>query len=189
MSEAFEPTLSYAAYLEAERAADRKHEFVAGEVYARAGGTIEHNRIASQALLELGVALRGRPCRAINSDQRLRIADADMSCYPDVTIVCGDDLRADDDDDALTNPTVVLEVLSPSTEAHDRGAKFAALRTLPSLQQFVLLHQARRQAEVFTRSDDGSWHLTFHSERLPLSSLDIEVDLAAVYEGVELADG
>ncbi len=184
MAEALEPRLTYAEYLAAEEVALEKHDFVAGEVYAMAGGTLEHQRIASQMLGELYVVLRGASCRAVNSDQRIRIAAADLSCYPDVTVVYGQDERAPDDRNALVNPRVVVEVLCKSTEAHDRGMKFAALRELSSLQEYVLLHQERQLAEVFTRQADGRWLLAFHETSLPLRSLEVAVDLGAVYEGV-----
>lgn len=178
--------MSYEEYLALEAVSEEKHDFVGGEMYAMAGASRAHNRIAMQAAGELYMALSGSPCRPVGSDQRVRVRDAELSCYPDVTVVCGEDEVDPLDTDALVNPTVVVEVLSPSTEAYDRGDKFAALRRLPSLQHFVLLHQSRREAEVFTRQPDGSWRLSFHADRVELASPAVTLDLERVYAGVEL---
>lgn len=184
MSEALEPHLNYADYLALEATAEHKHDFVRGHVYAMAGGSRAHNRIAMQVAGELYVALAQTPCRPVGSDQRVRIRSAELACYPDVTVVCGDDEPDADDNDAIVNPVVVIEVLSKSKEAYDRGEKFAALRELPSLRQFVLLHQTRQHAEVFTRQDDGTWRLSFHGDILPLGAIGAELDLVRVYAGV-----
>lgn len=184
MSEVLEPRLTYADYLAVEAAAEHKHDFVRGRLTAVAATSRAHNRIAMQVAGELYVALAGTPCRPVGSDQRVRVRSAELACYPDVTVVCGDDEADPDDDDAIVNPMVVIEVLSRSTEAYDRGEKFAALRELPSLRQFVLLHQDRAHAELFTREADGTWRLSFHREELPLATVHASLDLGRVYAGV-----
>jgi Uma2 family endonuclease len=186
MSRAAPIRLSYADYLSLEASSDTKHDFVRGQLYAMAGGSRAHNRIAMQAAGELYIALGATPCRPVGSDQRVLVLEADMACYPDVSIVCGDDEVAPLDPQALVNPTVIVEVLSPSTEAYDRGQKFEALRRLPSLRHYLLLHQDRVQAELFTRRPDGSWTLTFHTEHVPLAEPAVSLDLTKVYLGVDL---
>lgn len=186
MSEPAVRRMSYDEYLAHEAVSQEKHDFVGGEMFAIAGASRAHNRIAMQVAGELYVAMAGGPCRPVGSDQRVRVREAELSCYPDVTVICGEDEVDPLDGDALVNPTVVVEVLSPSTEAYDRGDKFAALRRLPSLRHFVLLHQSRREAEVFTRQEDGSWRLSFHHDRVTLDEPAVTIELERVYAGVEL---
>jgi Uma2 family endonuclease len=115
--------MTYAEYLAAETVAEVRHEFLNGEVWAMAGGTPQHGALAVSMTLALGAALRGKPCRGFSSDVRVRIPDTGLSTYPDLSIVCGELETAPDDKDAITNPTVLVEVLSDSTEAYDRGAR------------------------------------------------------------------
>ena len=117
--------MTYAEYLAAEAVAEARHEFLNGEVREMAGGTIEHGALALAVAGELRAALRGKPCRAFSSDVRVRIPETDLATYPDLSIVCGQLETAPDDKDAITNPIVLVEVLSDSTEAYDRGAKLA----------------------------------------------------------------
>jgi len=117
--------MTYAEYLAAEAVAEARHEFLNGEVWEMAGGTIEHGALTLAAAGELRAALRGKPCRAFSSDVRVRIPETDLATYPDLSIVCGQLETAPDDKDAITNPIVLVEVLSDSTEAYDRGAKLA----------------------------------------------------------------
>lgn len=143
--------MRYEDYLATERSAAVKHEYLRGHVWAMAGGTVEHGRLAAALIAALSVALRGRPCVVLSSDVRIRIQATDRSTYPDLSVVRGKRESASDDPDGIVNPTVVVEVLSDSTEADDRGEKFAHYRTLTSLQEYVLVAQRAQRIEVFRR--------------------------------------
>ena len=146
--------MSYPEYLAAERGAKTRHEYLSGTSWAMAGGTPEHGRLAAALAGELRGKLRGRPCAVFSSDVRIRIAATDRTTYPDLSVVCGKRETAADDPDALVNPIVIVEVLSDSTEADDRGAKFAHYRRLESLREYVLVSQHERRIEVFRREGE-----------------------------------
>lgn len=154
MSAAQHSTMRYDEYLVAEGSAGTKHEYLRGHVCAMAGGTVEHGRLAAALITALSVELRGRPCVVLSSDVRIRIQATDRASYPDVSVVCGKRETASDDPDGIVNPTVIVEVLSDSTEADDRGEKFAHYRTLASLREFVLVAQRALRIEVFRRDGD-----------------------------------
>src|SRR5262245_26620705 len=126
-------------YLEFERASEEKHEFFDGEVFAMAGARRRHNQIVINIGGELRQALRERTCEVYASDMRVRIPETNRYVYPDVTIACGEPRFEDAKEDTLVNPTIVFEVLSDSTEAYDRGDKFALYQTIPSLAEVVLV--------------------------------------------------
>jgi Uma2 family endonuclease len=175
------PTMTYAQYLALERTSPEKHEFLRGEVWAMAWGTPSHARIATNIASALVVALKGRPCAVFNSDLRVRVEESDRSTYPDVSVVCREQRTAADDDDAIVNPTLIVEVLSDSTEASDRGEKFAHLQRLPSLMEYVLVSQREQRVELFRRGE-GMWMLfTCTAGRVELKSLDVALELADVY--------
>lgn len=152
--------MTYAEYLDLERASEVKHEYLRGEVFAMAGGTPEHSRLAANVIRELGSALRDRPCVVFTSDARIRIEATDRATYPDVSVVCDRIEPAADDRDAITNPTVIVEVLSDATEADDRGDKFAHYRRLPSLREYVLVSQRAARIEVYRRQANQGWVLS-----------------------------
>jgi Uma2 family endonuclease len=166
--------MTYAQYLEAEQASETKHEFLRGEVYAMAGGSPEHAALAAAIITELGVALRGHPCRVFSSDLRVRVDANDLSTYPDVTVICGTLTRSELDPHAATNPILIVEVLSDSTEAYDRGEKFAHYRRLPSLREYLLVSQREPRLESYRRTATGEWMLSEAGagQTLTLSSLD-----------------
>lgn len=172
--------MSEAEYLAFERASPGKHEYVDGEVVAMSGGTGEHAAIAANLIRELGNMVFGRGCRVHTSDMRIKIPEVPRYVYPDASVVCTRPEYTDDTRDTLTNPQVVVEVLSASTEAYDRGEKFASYQTLTSLTCYVLASQTKARLEVFTRRDDGGWLLRSygpgeHAELAPLGG-SIEVD-------------
>ncbi len=150
--------MTYADYLTAERDAQVKHEYLRGQVWAMAGGTIEHGRLAGAVISALSNALRGKACVVLSSDVRVRIEGTGRTTYPDVSVVCGPRVVATDDRDAIVNPIVLVEVLSDSTEADDRGEKFAHYRRLDSLREYVLVSQREQRIEVFRRAGDH-WSL------------------------------
>lgn len=174
--------MSYAEYLELERTSEMKHEYLRGEVFAMAGGTPEHARLAANIIGELTAALRGRPCSVFTSDARVRIEATDRATYPDVTVVCGRLEQAADDPDSITNPVVIVEILSDATEADDRGEKFAHYRRLASLREYVLVSQRARRLEVYRRRDER-WLLdeAGTGETLRLESIDVVLSVDEVY--------
>jgi Uma2 family endonuclease len=175
--------MSYAEYVAAESVSDVKHEYLRGQVHAMAGGTPEHAALAMAIGGELRMLLRGKPCRVFSSDLRVRVEATDLSTYPDVTVVCGQLERSTVDRDAATNPVLLVEVLSDSSEAYDRGEKFAHYRRLASLQEYLIVSQREPRLELFRREADGSWKLieAGSGERLTLASLGIELNTDEVY--------
>ncbi len=177
------------AYLALERKATTKSEYVNGEIYAMAGASREHNYIAGDLFGELRIQLRGRGCALFMSDMRVRISATGLYTYPDVVVACGKPRFEGAQSDVLLNPTVIFEVLSPSTEAYDRGAKFAHYRYLPSLQEYVLVAQDRMQVDHYARMGN-QWLLTAYNkpeEILALPSIECNLPLAEIYAQVELA--
>ncbi len=148
---------SYQDYLRFEAAANVRHEFFAGEIYAMAGGTPEHAALAAKVIALLDFQLRGRPCRVYSSDLRVRVVETGLATYPDVTVICGPIERDVEDRDAVTNPTLLVEVLSPSTEDYDRGEKLTQYRRIPDLRAIILMSHREVMLEVHRRVADGSW--------------------------------
>lgn len=174
-------------YLEQENRTGVKHEYYRGETFAMVGGTPRHALIATNVLRESSEALKGRPCVAYNGDLRIKVDPSGLYTYPDASIICGE-LELDGElSDTVLNPTVVMEVLSESTEKYDRGQKSAHYRRIPSLQALVLISQARPLVECFTRHESGGWLLTEASEpgeTLVLDSVGIAIPLAEIYRDV-----
>lgn len=182
-----EPYYSPEEYIALERAAEYKSEYLAGQIFAMAGASEDHNTIAANILWNLRNLFQGRDCRVYMSDMRVRVAPNGLYTYPDVAAVCGSREFADDHRDTLLNPTVIFEVLSPSTEAYDRGEKFAQYWRLESLTDYVLVAQDRVRVEHFARQGDG-WFVSAASsldEILRLESIGAELPLVAIYENVE----
>jgi Uma2 family endonuclease len=176
-------------YLELERRSETKHELVKGQIVAMAGATFEHNTLAANTLAALGVLLRGKGCRAVGSDQRIHIPATGLFTYPDVTVVRGTPEFHSKDRDTLTNPRVLVEVLSDATERYDRGAKFAHYRSIPSLAEYVLVAQDEPRVEHFRRVETGQWLLTVASgegARVELPALGCTLLVSDLYEGVVL---
>ncbi len=178
--------LSEQEYLAFERSSAEKHEFADGEIFAMSGGTAEHSAVTLNLLAELRSALAGRGCRAFEANMRVHVPATGRHVYPDGSLVCGRPEFTDDARDTLLNPRVVIEVLSTSTEAYDRGDKFAGYRTIPSFQEYLLASQKEPRIELFTRQPNNSWNLRIFGpgERLDLVSVGCTVELDRVYEGV-----
>jgi len=175
-------SLTEAEYLELERRAESKSEFFCGEMFAMAGGTPVHSQIATNLVRELGNKLKGRPCVVYNSDLRLKVEVTGLITYPDLSVVCGPLQFAAGTDDTVVNPTVVVEVLSDSTEAYDRGRKFENYRQMPSLHEYLLVSQKEPRIEQFVRQENGQWLLREAvglAATLPLPSLEIQIRLVA----------
>lgn len=175
--------MSRAEYVAAEQASSLRHEYLNGQVYAMAGGTPEHGALAAAVMGELRAALVGKPCRVYSSDVRVSILETRLVTYPDASVVCGTLETDPADRDAVTNPILVVEVLSESTEAYDRGAKAAHYRQVPSLMEYVFLSQDEPRIEVYRRVAPGRWELreARTGERIPLESCGIELEVSAIF--------
>lgn len=149
--------MSPSEYLEWERTQRDKHQLLHGEVYAMAGGSPRHNRLCASVLARLDSALRGGPCGPFSSDQKVFIPVTNNFVYPDATVVCGQVQLHEGTADVIDNPHIVVEVLSKSTEQHDRGDKWEDYRSVPSLTDYVLVSQRLPRLEHFAREADGSW--------------------------------
>ena len=180
--------LTYAEYLELERSTDTRHEFLSGEAWAMAGGSFAHAELAANVIVALRALLgRGR-CHIHTSDLKIRVLETGLSTYPDVSVVCGEAIRAPDDANTATNPIALVEVLSDSTESYDRGAKFAHYRRIPSLRAYVLVSQHERRIEVFERGEDAQWSFTEAVDRgsVPIRCFGGGLAVEDVYDGVTL---
>jgi Uma2 family endonuclease len=176
-------------YLEIERKAERKSEYWNGEVVEMLGASELHNLVATNTASLAGSQLRKKNCRVYQSDMRVQVAANSMYAYPDIVIVFGKPQCLDEHQDTLLNPKVIVEVLSPSTEAFDRGRKFQHYRHIESLEQYLLLSQDRMQAALYSRQPGGQWLVTFASqpwEVLDLSSVGCTLSPGECYEKVDL---
>jgi Uma2 family endonuclease len=174
-------------YLALERQAEAKSEYIDGEMVAMTGGTARHSLVTLNMGGELRQQLKQRPCLVYSGDLRVRIPGTGDYLYPDITVVCGDPVFEDGNRDILLNPTVIVEVLSPSTESYDRGRKFELYQSLESLQEYVLVAQDRPRVEHYLRQDGHVWLYTDVSgiERVvSFASIACEVPLAEIYDKV-----
>ena len=177
-------------YLDLERHAEFKSEFFAGEVFALSGGTPLHSQIATNLAAELRNQLKGKRCVPYNSDLRLKVEASGLLTYPDLSVVCGPLQLATGTDDTVVNPTVIVEVLSDSTEAYDRGKKFENYRLMPSLREYLLVSQKEPRIDQFIRQENEQWLLREAAgleATLALPVLEIKISLAEVFAGVEFA--
>jgi Uma2 family endonuclease len=176
-------------YLALERRSETRHELVNGQIYAMAGASEPHNVIVLNIGSELRTRLRGRGCRTYVTDMRVRVPATDLFTYPDVAALCEPPRLEDGHGDTLLNPAVIFEVLSPSTEGYDRGAKFGHYRRLESLREYVLVSQELMRVERFVRHGED-WVLTEISGLdgiLRIDSLSCEIPLSDIYENVEFS--
>ncbi len=179
---------SYAGYLAAEARSAVRSQFFDGEIFAMAGGTPNHALLSQNVGALLFAALRGRPCRAYAESLRIYMPATGDAAYPDLSVICGPVQHAAADGDAAINPTLLVEVLSDSTEGFDRGDKFRRYRTLESLRCYMLVDQHERRLELFERQDDGTWRFQAveAGDGLDMESLGVRLLVDEVYEGVEL---
>ena len=182
--------LTEAEYLEMERAAEFKSEFYDGEIFAMAGGTPRHSLIGTNVAVEFGNRLRAKPCVPYNADLRIKIEATGLLTYPDLSVICGPLQFAEGTDDTVVNPTVLVEVLSASTEAYDRGKKFEHYRQIPTLREYLLVSQTEPRVEQFLRQPDGHWLLSEAvgiEAQLELPSLRVTISLAEIFAKVNFA--
>jgi Uma2 family endonuclease len=188
MQETRSTRLTPEEYLSMERQADIKSEYFNGEVFAMAGASLAHIQISANVVTALNTRFKGRPCRALGSDMRVKVRQTSSYAYPDIVVVCGQLRFEDRKQDTLLNPTVIFEVLSSSTERYDRGGKFAHYRTLESLTDYVLISQTEARIEHFARQPAEKWLLSVYSGLdaiATLPSIGCELPSAEVYDKVE----
>ncbi|UJR79420.1 Uma2 family endonuclease [Sandaracinus amylolyticus] len=192
MVEAHGQRVSESEYLALERTSVEKHEYVNGEMFAMAGGTPLHAAIAANLAGALRNALRGKPCGVASSDLRVHVRSTGLYTYPDLTVVCGRVELHPEDDTVITNPTLIVEVLSKTTEAYDRGAKFAHYEHIPSLAEYLLVSADARRLEHYRRLDTGQWLRTVVDANdtpegtLELPTLAARIAIADILEGLAI---
>ena len=189
MFSAAEKRFSPADYLALERAADSKHEFFDGEIFAMSGGSLYHSQLAGNIIIEFGKALEESRCRVLSSDMRIKLPTG-LYTYPDASVLCENPKFEDGRKDVLLNPMVIIEVLSPSTESYDRGKKFEHYRSCPSLRDYVLISQDRVFVEHFSRqANSEQWLLTTWNSldaTITFESLGVSLSLRGIYAKIEL---
>jgi Uma2 family endonuclease len=176
-------------YLEYEKAADQKHEYYMGEIFAMAGVGARHNVIFSNVFTQIGWHLKGKPCRPYGSDMRVHIPQNTLFTYPDISIICGELISSDKDADTFTLPSVIIEILSSSTKNYDRGIKFKLYRDIPSLKEYILIDSQSVGVEVFRINDQNHWELEEYKimhETLTVHTIKASMPLAEIYEGTKL---
>lgn len=181
--------LTVEQYLALDRAAERKSEFLDGEMFAMSGVSFRHDQIQMNFIVGLAPALRGRNCRIFSGEVRVRVS-ASMYAYPDLSIVCGKVESGDQNQDILLNPIILFEILSPSTANYDRGLKFQRYRTIQSLREYILVDQNQVQIEQYTRQADNKWIFRDYQrldEDLQMPSIDVSLPLQRIYDGVEFS--
>ncbi len=178
-------------YLEQDRRAEFRSEYLNGEIFAMAGASRAHNLIANNISTAFNLQLRAQPCETYASDMRVQTSPAGLYTFPDVVVVCSEPQFRDDRTDTLLNPTVIVEVLSPTTEAFDRGEKFAQFRRLPSLMGYLLVSQTQPHLEHFARTPEGLWLLSEAdslAKQITLASIGCTLLLSDVYSKVPFAE-
>ncbi|MBD1841532.1 Uma2 family endonuclease [Coleofasciculus sp. FACHB-64] len=172
-------------YLEGERVSPIKHEYRRGQVYAMVGAKKPHIIIAGNLVTLFNNHLEHAPCIVLSSDIKVRLESADCYYYPDVAVTC-DERDTNSTDDFILYPILVIEVLSPSTAAFDRGEKFADYQTSPSLREYVLIHQSQMSVECFRLSDSGDWFSQIYrqGDEVYFASIDFRCDIASIYRKV-----
>ena len=176
-------------YLELEEASSEKHEYYKGEVFAMSGAKVPHNVISRNLLIALGLKLKGKSCQPFGSDQRIHIEKNTLFTYPDISIICGEIKTLNDDNWNVLNPTVLIEILSPSTKNYDRGEKFMLYRDITTLKEYILVNSESIHIEVFRLNTSNHWELEEYrniSEMLQLPAVDVSVHLTEIYEGTNL---
>jgi Uma2 family endonuclease len=176
-------------YLEMENASDEKHEYFQGEVIAMSGAKLPHIIISRNVLAGLANRLKGKSCQPYGNDLRIHIPSNTLFTYPDISVVCGEVKTLNDDEFNALNPTVLIEILSPSTKSYDRGDKFKLYRDIPSLKEYILIDSGAVSVETFVINKQGKWELREYrniNEVLPFESIQVEIALKEIFEGTKL---
>lgn len=191
-----EPALAYnqrkytaEEYLEIERDATEKHEYYRGEIFAMSGAKHPHNHVIKNVYGGVLTKLKGKPCQPWSSDSRIHIPKNTLFTYPDISIVCGDPEFLNDDEWNMLNPSVIIEVLSPSTRSYDRGDKFRLYRDIPTLRDYIRIDPESINVEIFHLNDTSQWVLSEYrniSDTLTIESINISLELSEIYEGTKV---
>ncbi len=183
--------MSPVEFLAFERASDEKHEYRDGEIVAMCGARRAHNKISTNVSGLIWQHLKGKECESYTSDMRVWVPKSRLYFYPDIVVVCGEPEFIDDEFDTLTNPLLLIEILSESTESYDRGLKFKNYRSIDSLREYVLISQTSANIEKYVKHGDGFWMLSEASgldDTITLESIDCPLSLADVYDKVDFMD-
>lgn len=181
--------LSTEEYLQFEKTSIEKHEFYAGEIFAMSGASPRHNLIFSNLFGKLFNLLKGKPCKPYGSDLRIHIPENSLFTYPDISIICGDIITTPIDEDTAIQPSVLIEILSPSTKNYDRSEKFKLYRDIPTLKEYILVDSEAIGIEVFRLNQTNHWELEEYrniDNTLEIPSLNISIPLEEIYEGTKL---
>lgn len=174
-------------YLAFERESEERHEYLDGQIYAMAGESPEHSTICVNLIASVASQLRGKPCRAFSPNMKVRTKPTGLYSYPDLTVVRGEPVFHDDHRDVLVNPLVIIEVLSPSTEAYDRGGKFARYQQIASLTDYLLVAQDQPRVEHYVRQADGQWLYSVVSGLsgvVEIDSIGCRIPLSEIYDRI-----
>ncbi|HZS44713.1 MAG TPA: Uma2 family endonuclease [Blastocatellia bacterium] len=175
-------------YLSLERSSEHKSEYLNGQIFAMGGASPQHILIITNVVTQLNIQLRNRPCTVYSTDLRVRVSPTGLYTYPDIVVACEELVFADDQNDTLVNPTLIIEVLSPSTKDYDRGEKFEHYRSLRSLKEYLLIAQDKCHVEQFIKQDNGLWLLSETNKTddvIKLSSISCELSLTETYAKVK----
>lgn len=191
-----EPAIAYGKqkftieeYLKLESAAEQKHEYYRGEIFAMAGAGARHNVVFKNLYGELAYKLKGKPCQPYGSDLRIHIPENSLFTYPDISIICGDILNSASDNDTVVQPSVLIEILSHSTKDYDRGSKFKLYRDIPLLKEYVLVDSEAIGIEIFRITADAHWQLEEYknvNEMIEIKTLGFQLSLIEIYHGTKL---
>lgn len=194
--EANEPAVAYSKqkfsiedYLEIENTSIEKHEYYKGEIFVMSGAKMPHNDISKNLSGNLYVKLKGKKCQPYGSDVRIHIESNTLFTYPDISIICGDVVTRNNDDYNVLNPTVIIEILSPSTKNYDRGEKFKLYRDIPTLKEYILVDSESIHIEVFRLNENNHWELEEYNSTenlLHIKAINENILISEIYEGVKL---
>ncbi|RYD81491.1 MAG: Uma2 family endonuclease, partial [Sphingobacteriales bacterium] len=176
-------------YLEMEKTSDVKHEFYKGEIFAMSGAGPKHNKIFSNLFGRLHRELDGKPCQPYGSDLRIHIPENTLYTYPDISVICGDIVTSNEDEDSAMEPIVIIEILSKSTKNYDRGDKFKLYREIPALRDYILIDSERIGIEAFSLNDEMLWELREYKKldaTLIIKSIAANIELKDIYKDTKL---
>lgn len=189
-----EPAIAYAKrkysiaeYLEMENASEEKHEYYQGELFNMSGPKLPHIKMNGNLHGHLWNKLKGQPCQPYMNDMRVHVAENSLFTYPDLTIICGEPITLNNDNRSALNPTVIFELLSPSTRNYDRGEKFSLYRDIPTLREYILIDTEAVNVEAYYINDNNRWALNTYSsldEALNIATVNVSLALRDIYEGV-----
>jgi Uma2 family endonuclease len=177
-------------YLALERSSDKKHEYYKGEMFAMAGGRRVHSVIAGNIITKINIQIEKRPCIVFGSDMKVQVKPDGLFTYPDISALCGEEKYLDENEDTLLNPSLIIEVLSESTETYDRGRKFVLYRELESLREYVLVSSDYKKVEIFRRTQNNQWLLSDSKENEPIifESINASFSLEEIYNKVKFPE-